>query len=114
MSSGGFTGIAGQRPVLDRVVWHSNPSTMNEHLHPGRGHPIRDRVTILVVTATVAPAVLQRRIDVVGFGGRFETAQGDRGKKLELKRHRPLSLVDGQAALVRASGERYSTYSTPI
>jgi len=40
----------------------------------------------------------------MGFGGRLKTAQGDRCKEIKLERHRPLSLNDGQAALVRTSG----------
>lgn len=104
MPSGCFTGIPGQRPILDRVVWHGDPIAMNEHLHAGWRHSVRHRETILVVTATVSPSVFQRRVDVVGFGGGLKTDQADRCKKLKLERHRPLSLNGGLAALVRASG----------
>jgi hypothetical protein len=43
----------------------------------------------------------------MGFGGGIETEKGDRCKELKLERHRPLSLNDGQAALVGASEQRY-------
>ena len=71
-----FTRIPGQRPILDRVVWHSDPLSIDEHLHPGWRHPVGRRATIPVIAATVSPSVLQRRVDVVGFGGRLETEQG--------------------------------------
>jgi len=80
MSSGCLTWIPGQRPILDRVVWHGDPLSIDEHLHAGWRHPVRDRPTILVVTATVPPSVLQGRVDVMGFGGWLKADQTDRGK----------------------------------
>ena len=110
MLSGCLTGIAGQRPVLDRVVRHGDPTAIHEHLHPGRRHPVRDGATVLVVTATVSPSVFQRRVDVVGFGGGSKTDQTDRGKKLKLERHRPLSLMMGR----RRSSERRDNATNPV
>jgi hypothetical protein len=98
-----FTSVIGQRPILDRAVWHSDPLSLDEHLHPGWRHPVGRRTTVLVIAATLSTAVLQRRVDVVGFGGQLVTDQKDGRAEIQLERHRLLSLM-GLAALIGASG----------
>jgi hypothetical protein len=85
MPSGCFPCIPGQGTILDRVVWHGNPLTIDEHLHPGRRHPVGRGATILLIATTVSPSVLQRRVDVMGISGRFETKQGDCYTELKLE-----------------------------
>jgi hypothetical protein len=92
MSSYCFTCVTGQGTKLYRVLWHSDPLSINEHLHPGWRYPVRCGATILVIAATVTPSIFQGRVEVVGVGGWFETDEEDSRTEIKLKRHRPLSL----------------------
>jgi len=92
------------------VVWHPDPLSLDEHLHPGRLHPVGRRATIPIIAAIPSGSVLQRRVDVVGFGGRLKADEEQDREEARLERHRPLSLMTGW----RRSSERRNNATPAI
>jgi hypothetical protein len=70
MPPGCLAGISWQGTALNRYIWHIDPPSIDEHLHPGFGPPIQRWAAITFITATFAPRVYQRRIDVMSLGAR--------------------------------------------
>ena len=52
-----FTRVTKESPILDRVVWHPDPLSLDEHLHPGWLHSVGRRATIPVIAAIPSGSV---------------------------------------------------------
>ena len=72
--------ITKERPILNCIVRHVDPSPIHEHLPVACDEPIRRRAAVSIIAATLPERASQMRVDIMGLGWQGQ-ADGENGRK---------------------------------